>query len=207
MSFKNVKDGGEKHTVFETGGERVIVEGRGRYDLIPPYPMKRLAQHYENGAKKYADRNWEKGLPLHSFIDSTERHLNSFKDGDRAEDHLAAILWNIAGYMWTEREITEGRLPASLYTAPWSTSVVPEAPPEPIVPPYRGDALRGVAELDLSDEVVVSGGLKWPEAGVPCIAPRDDMYDPRCELCGGSLHYDSPPPMCHCSSGTWSGAV
>src|ERR1700687_4466193 len=102
-AFSSVKSTGTKHQKFATGAVRDAAEGKGRFDLIPGYPMKRLAQHYENGAKKYADRNWEKGIPLHRFMDSAERHLNAFKDGDREEDHLAAIIWNIAGYIWTER--------------------------------------------------------------------------------------------------------
>jgi cell division protein YceG involved in septum cleavage len=120
--FDGVKDHGGGNEQFETGAVRESTIGRGRYDLIPAYSIKRLAQHYENGATKYADRNWEKGMKLSRFIDSAERHMNSFKDGDRTEDHLAAILWNVAGYMWTEREISEGRLPADLANVPWRRS-------------------------------------------------------------------------------------
>lgn len=120
--FDAVKDHGGAREQTATGGERETSAGKGRFDLIPAYPLLRLAQHYENGAKKYADRNWEKGLPLGRFIDSAERHMNQFKDGDRTEDHLAAILWNIAGYVWTEREIAAGRLPAELNTVPWAPS-------------------------------------------------------------------------------------
>jgi hypothetical protein len=56
------------------------------------------------------------------MIDSAERHLNQFKDGDRTEDHLAAVLWNLFGYIWTEREIEEGRLPKELSDVPWPLS-------------------------------------------------------------------------------------
>ena len=113
----------EPQQIFGTGAARSVCAGKGRYDLIPAYPMQRLAKHYENGAAKYADRNWEHGLPLSRFADSAERHLNAFKDNDRSEDHLSAILWNIAGYMWTEREIDAGRLPETLRDVGWSPSV------------------------------------------------------------------------------------
>jgi len=109
-----------------TGGLREPASGKGRFDLLPAYPLKRLAQHYEAGAAKYTARNWEKGLELGRLIDSAERHMNAFKDGDRSEDHLAAILWNICGYIWTEREIAEGRLPKELNTVPWAPSVAAE---------------------------------------------------------------------------------
>ncbi len=114
--------GTEKNQEFSTGAVRSETSGKGRFDLIPAYPIRRLAQHYENGARKYADRNWEKGLPLSRYIDSAERHMNAFKDGNRSEDHLAAILWNVAGYMWTERQIETGALPDSLDDVPWEPS-------------------------------------------------------------------------------------
>jgi hypothetical protein len=123
MSFKEVKsDPTGARKTFETGAVRDTGGGKGRFDLIPSYPILRLAQHYENGAVKYSDRNWEKGIPLHCFMNSAEHHINLFKEGDRSEDHLAAVLWNIAGYLWTEKEIREGRLPQALWTVPWGDS-------------------------------------------------------------------------------------
>lgn len=127
--FDGVADHGCGTQKFSTGAVREATTGRGRFDLIPAYPIERLAQHYENGSLKYADRNWEKGIPLARFIDSAERHMNKFKKGDRTEDHLAAILWNVAGYIHMEREVAEGRLPAELSNVPWDTSVVFEEKP------------------------------------------------------------------------------
>lgn len=117
---------------FVGGAVREPSTGKGRFDLVPAYPILRLAQHYENGAVKYADRNWEKGIPLGRFLDSAERHLNMLKDDDRSEDHLAAVLWNIAGYIWTEREIMVGRLPTSLWNVPWTSSLTGEKPNVPV---------------------------------------------------------------------------
>jgi len=51
IPFTAVKVGGEQ-TTFETGGKREVSPGKGRFDLIPAYPMKRLAIHYANGAVK-----------------------------------------------------------------------------------------------------------------------------------------------------------
>lgn len=103
-----------KRSEFETGAVRDLAEGKGRYDLIPALPIKRLAQLYERGAIKYGDRNWQKGIPLYRFLDSAERHLYDYKSGDRVEDHLTAVIWNVMGYIHTEAEIKAGRLPASL---------------------------------------------------------------------------------------------
>lgn len=60
-----------------------------------------VAKHYEDGAKKYEDRNWEKGIPLHCFIDSAVRHYLKYKRGDMDEPHNRAFVWNILGAMWT----------------------------------------------------------------------------------------------------------
>jgi hypothetical protein len=113
-AFRAVQGHGEPVKSFATGAVRSESTGKGRFDLIPPYALKRLAQHFENGAAKYQDRNWEKGLPLSRYVDSALRHFNAFMDGDRTEDHMAAIMWNTACYLHTEREILEGRLPGDL---------------------------------------------------------------------------------------------
>lgn len=60
-----------------------------------------VSKQYEDGAKKYADRNWEKGLPLHCFIDSGVRHYLKWLRGDRDEPHDRAFTWNILGALWT----------------------------------------------------------------------------------------------------------
>lgn len=57
--------------------------------------------HYEQGAKKYGERNWEHGIPLHSFIDSATRHYLKWKRGDDDEPHDRAVIWNLLGAVWT----------------------------------------------------------------------------------------------------------
>jgi hypothetical protein len=113
MEFNAVKDSGERRE-FETGARRDIAVGKGRFDLLPYYPLYRLARHFENGAVKYGDDNWRKGIPLRCYVDSALRHLLKFNAGMRDEDHLAAAMWNAACLMWTEEEIRCGRLPDTL---------------------------------------------------------------------------------------------
>lgn len=60
-----------------------------------------VAKHYEEGAKKYAERNWEKGIPLHCYIDSGVRHYLKYLRGDADERHDRAFVWNMLGAMWT----------------------------------------------------------------------------------------------------------
>jgi len=108
-----VNDSGERRA-FGTGSVRDTRTGKGRFDLISPIALKRLALHYEAGAKKYGDRNWEKGQPLSVFLDSALRHLNCFLAGQRDEDHMTAVAWNAFALVHTEELIRQGKLPAEL---------------------------------------------------------------------------------------------
>lgn len=101
-----IKDSGER-TEFTTGAVRDMHEGKGRFDLLPMCVLVRLAKHYENGCLKYGDRNWEKGIPCHSFADSAFRHLVKYLDGWTDEDHLIAAVWNLCGLAWTEEKHPE----------------------------------------------------------------------------------------------------
>lgn len=111
--YARVADSGAREDMA-TGSVRDSRAGKGRYDLIPAEGIRRLARHYENGAEKYGDDNWRKGQPFRRTLDSAIRHLYRYLDGDRTEDHLAAAAWGAFSIMHFEREIAEGRLPATL---------------------------------------------------------------------------------------------
>lgn len=66
-----------------------------------------VAKHYEDGAKKYAERNWEKGIPVHCYVDSGVRHYLKFLRGDTDEPHDRAFLWNMLGLLWTHNKLPE----------------------------------------------------------------------------------------------------
>lgn len=63
--------------------------------------MLEVSKHYEDGAKKYAERNWERGISLHCYIDSGVRHLLKFLRRDKDERHDRAFLWNMLCAIWT----------------------------------------------------------------------------------------------------------
>lgn len=92
---------------FKTGAVREDKSGKGRCDLLPMCALIRLSKHYEAGSADHGERNWEKGLPMHSFLDSAIRHLFKYMDGQTDEDHLCAAAWNILGAMWTEEKKPE----------------------------------------------------------------------------------------------------
>lgn len=92
---------------FGTDAVRNSSKGKGRFDLIPPDALKRVAIHYQNGAESYGDHNWRHGIPLSSYMDSAIRHIYCYLEGMRDEDHLAAACWNLLSGMWTEMNIDE----------------------------------------------------------------------------------------------------
>jgi hypothetical protein len=100
---QTIKDSGER-TQFETGAVRDMHGGKGRFDLLPMCVLMRLARHYEAGSLKYGDRNWEKGIPCHSYADIAMRHMVKYMDGWKDEDHLIAAIWNLCGLAWTEEK-------------------------------------------------------------------------------------------------------
>ena len=69
--------------------------------------MLDVAKHYEAGAAKYAERNWEKGIPLHCYIDSGVRHYLKFRAGWNDEKHDRAFLWNMLCAIWTHEHKPE----------------------------------------------------------------------------------------------------
>ncbi len=60
-----------------------------------------VAKHFEEGAKKYGDNNWRKGIPVRCYIDSAIRHYLKWLRGDTDEPHDRAFCWNILCCLWT----------------------------------------------------------------------------------------------------------
>jgi len=66
-----------------------------------PTLVLELAKHFEEGAKKYGENNWQKGIPANVYIDSAIRHYLKFLRGDTDERHDRAVVWNIVCCIWT----------------------------------------------------------------------------------------------------------
>ena len=108
----------KRNDAYRGGATRDARQGKGRFDLITPIALTRLAGVYERGGIHRGDRNWEKGIPLSRFLDSALRHLSQYLEGYRDEDHLAQAAWNIFGLIHTEEMIRRGKLPKSLNDLP-----------------------------------------------------------------------------------------
>ena len=59
-----------------------------------------VAKHFEEGAKKYGEYNWQKGVPVYCYLDSAIRHYLKWCRGDRDENHDRAFVWNILCCIW-----------------------------------------------------------------------------------------------------------
>src|ERR1035437_9969534 len=57
-------------------------EGKLRHDLIHPIALEGLARILTVGSKKYAERNWEKGMAWSTVIASLKRHLTAIEKGE-----------------------------------------------------------------------------------------------------------------------------
>jgi len=115
--MQKFKDSGSR-SHFNTGAVRDAQEGKGRMDLMPVRALFEVAKVMEEGARKYAARNWEMGIPLHRFIDSGLRHAMKHLRGDRDEPHLAMACWNLLCCIDTQMRIEEGLLPVELNDLP-----------------------------------------------------------------------------------------
>lgn len=93
-----------------TGGEKGMK--LARFSLIPPGFVWALAEHYGQGAKKYADRNWEKGYKWSLSVDASQRHLHQWLQGEdndqeTGSSHLIAAAWHLCA-LWFFHKYNKG---------------------------------------------------------------------------------------------------
>jgi hypothetical protein len=102
------------------GGGLRLDTGKNRLDLIPPEWEAALGDVLTQGAKKYADRNWERGMAWSKMIGCAKRHRMKFEAGERYDPetgchHLAMAAWNMLALMvYDIRDIGEDDLPKSV---------------------------------------------------------------------------------------------
>lgn len=70
------------------------------YNDEPETMILDAAVHFEEGAKKYGENNWQKGLPVNCYLDSAIRHYLKYRRGDTDENHSAAFVWNLMCCIW-----------------------------------------------------------------------------------------------------------
>lgn len=123
--LEGMHDSGKRQE-FTTGAMRDTADDKPRPDLISPFAEERLGEWLRKGAVKYAERNWEKGMPMSRCVASMCRHVMKYRQGMRDEDHLAAILFNAMALIHYEELIGRGILPKELDDLPRYIKQEPE---------------------------------------------------------------------------------
>lgn len=109
MEQFETKDSGMRVS-FDTGMVRDMQDNKPRYDLIDRVFLKRWAELMARGANKYGENNWRKAATEAEFARfqaSATRHLFQRLDGDRTEDHAAAVAFNLAGAEMVREKISK----------------------------------------------------------------------------------------------------
>lgn len=102
MADKELKMEESTLTKFPNGAVRGKEETPARFDLISPVGLRRLAETYGEGALKYSEGNWLKGIDAKNLMNHALVHLNKYLSGDTSEDHLAHASWNLFAIMHFE---------------------------------------------------------------------------------------------------------
>lgn len=98
--------------VMQSGMTREDKSSKLRFDLIPDFMLWRLAALYTKGAKNHAPRNWEKASTEEDFdlfMQGAYRHFMQYRRGDRDEDHVAAVFFNLAGAELVREKLNANR--------------------------------------------------------------------------------------------------
>jgi hypothetical protein len=98
---------------FGTGAVRSDTVEAFRYDLVSPIGLREVARTCAEGAAKYGDWNWEKGMPVHDLLNHAIAHLYQFLSGDRNEPHLGHAAWNVLAAIHSQEmwpHLNEGNL-------------------------------------------------------------------------------------------------
>jgi len=72
---------------------------KNRLDLLPFDALVEVGTVYTLGARKYADRNWEKGISYMRICGALLRHLFAWllgeqRDPENGQLHMASVAWN-----------------------------------------------------------------------------------------------------------------
>lgn len=112
-AVKNLADH-QENIAFGMGEFDKVWVSEFNFAAISPIAIERLAKHFENGAMKYGDNNWQKGIAVKRFLESGNRHINKYFLGNRDEDHLIAAAWNYITAAHTEEMVIRKLMPFNL---------------------------------------------------------------------------------------------
>lgn len=83
---------------------------KARWELVPP-EINALVDLFTAGAKKYGDRNWERGMSWGRIFGALMRHAWKWMAGEEIDPetgahHMVAVAWNaLVLYVYTVRKV------------------------------------------------------------------------------------------------------
>lgn len=99
----------QERTQFSSGAVRCKkvageTENPLRYDLLigNTPAMRRIAAVFAEGAMKFGDNNWKKGMPKSALMNHSLAHIVAYEHGDKSEDHLPKAVWGLMALMYME---------------------------------------------------------------------------------------------------------
>ena len=98
--FKSTNDTDYLRNCLENFARNNYAYGAGSYIENLSTMFLEVAKHYEDGARKYGENNWQKGIPANCYIDSAVRHYLKWLRGDTDEPHDRAFVWNLMCCIW-----------------------------------------------------------------------------------------------------------
>lgn len=119
---------------YGTGAVRSSDAEATRYDLISPIGLEAVARACAEGAAKYDDYNWERGMPVGDLLNHAIRHVYRYLAGDREEDHLGHAAWGLIAAIHSEAmwpELNDGTLRGPGCTRPTAAAREGRAEAEP----------------------------------------------------------------------------
>lgn len=135
-------------------------KGKLRQSIAPFGALHQVMAVAEFGAEKYGARNYQKGLPISSFLDSAYRHAYlSFQAGEDNDPesglpHLAHAAWNLLAALEQMQSLPE--LDDRKPNAPVKSSQTPTAP---ILITRTKVAYPNDAWLDIFEKTPESGAV------------------------------------------------
>jgi len=101
---KNVSNVINTERIFDSGSKRDDDTDKPLVNHLTAYTRLRFGYLLREGANKYGKNNWQKGQPTETALESLHRHLAKYEIGDRNEDHLSAIIFNVQLIMQNEEK-------------------------------------------------------------------------------------------------------
>lgn len=101
---QNVSNVIDTKRIFESGSQRDDDTNKPLVNHLCAYLRLRFGYLLRMGANKYGKNNWQKGQPTEAALESLHRHLAKYELGDRTEDHLSAIIFNVQLIMKNEEQ-------------------------------------------------------------------------------------------------------